>query len=173
MEGWALVLAWLRGAFFIGIKLLFLLVQNLGQRIKLLVQALCDMGKTDMSSHDLLQFKKHFSEDAFWKKLRGIASKVGIKTVYYALVLFYTLTDENTPAKYRAIIAGALGYLILPMDVIPDFMPFAGMADDWAALLAAVAYITTAITPEIKAKAKLKLQDWFADVKNTDLGDLA
>ena len=43
------------------------------------------------------------------------------------------------------------------------------MADDWAALVAAVTYVATAITPDIKAKAKLKLQDWFS---SPDLGEL-
>ena len=43
------------------------------------------------------------------------------------------------------------------------------MVDDWAALVAAVTYVATAITPDIKARAQLKLQEWFS---NPDLGDL-
>ena len=114
-------------------------------------------------------YKKNFNDKDFWKKLRRMAYKVGSKMIYYALVLYYTFTDENTPAKYKAVIAGALGYFILPVDLIPDFFPFTGMVDDWAALVAAVTYVATAITPDIKAKAQLKLQEWFT---NPDLGDL-
>ena len=121
------------------------------------------------TSQELTQYKKNFNDKDFWKKLRRMAYKVGSKMIYYALVLYYTFTDENTPAKYKAVIAGALGYFILPADLIPDFFPFTGMVDDWAALVAAVTYVATAITPDIKAKAQLKLQEWFT---NPDLGDL-
>lgn len=131
------------------------------------------MANQNLTSNDLPQFQGHYDENSFWKKLGRIAGRAGVKTVYYALVLFYTLTDGNTPAKYKAIIAGALGYLILPFDMLPDFLPFAGMADDWAALLAAVAYVTSAITPETKAKARLKLREWFPSAQDSDLGDLA
>ena len=119
------------------------------------------MDQKDFTEKELTRYQGHYNEEGFWKKLRKLAGKAGAKTAYYALVLFYTLTDENTPARYKAIIAGALGYMILPMDLIPDFLPFTGMADDWAALAAAVAYVASAITPEIKAKAQLKLQEWF------------
>jgi len=131
------------------------------------------MAKNDLTSKDLQRYQGNYNENAFWTKLKKVAKRLGSKTVYYALVLFYTLADEHTPAKYKAIIAGALGYLILPLDIMPDFLPFAGMADDWAALLAAVAYVTSAITPETKAKARLKLREWFPSAQDSDLGDLA
>ena len=126
-----------------------------------------------MNSNELQKYKGHFNDGDFWKKLSAIAVKVGAKLVYYALVLYYTLVDPLTPAKYKAVIAGALGYMILPLDLIPDFLPFGGMVDDWAALIAAVAYVATAITPGTKAKARLKLQQWFPNAADKDLGDLA
>jgi len=106
--------------------------------------------------------KRFYSEDAFWKKVGRIAGKAGSKMVYHALVLFYTLSDPSTPARYKTVIMGALGYLILPVDLLPDLLPFAGLADDWAALLAAVAYVTTAVTPQIKERARLKVEQLFA-----------
>lgn len=131
------------------------------------------MANKNLTSGDLPQFQKNYSEDAFWEKLKRIASKAGAKVVYYALVLFYTLTDPNTPAKYKAVIAGALGYLILPLDLLPDFLPFAGLADDWAALIAAVSYVFSAINPQNKEKAREKLRSWFPNATDADLGDLA
>ena len=47
------------------------------------------------------------------------------------------------------------------------------MVDDWGAVVAAVAYVATAITPEIKARAKAKLSEWFGSFEESDLGDLA
>ncbi len=131
------------------------------------------MANKNLTSRDLPQFQGNYSENAFWSKLKKIAAKAGAKVVYYALVLFYTLTDPATPAKYKAVIAGALGYFILPLDVIPDFLPFAGLADDWAALIAAVSYVVSAINPQNKEKARAKLKEWFPNAGPDDLGDLA
>ena len=130
------------------------------------------MKKTDLTSKDLVKYECNYSEAAFWEKVKKIASKAGVKTIYYALVLYYTLTDPSTPAKYKAVIMGALGYFILPFDLLPDLIPFAGLADDWAALVAAVAYVASAITPSIKEKARAKVTSWFGHVEDSSLGDL-
>lgn len=131
------------------------------------------MKNTNLTSGDLPQYQGNYSEDAFWDKLKKMAHKAGAKAVYYALVLFYTMTDPATPAKYKAVIAGALGYFILPLDLLPDFLPFAGLADDWAALIAAVSYVLSAISQENKDKARAKLREWFPGAGLSDLGDLA
>lgn len=131
------------------------------------------MASKNPTSGELQKYQNNYSEDAFWKKLKRFAGKAGAKAVYYALVLFYTLSDPATPAKYKAVIAGALGYFILPIDILPDFLPFAGMADDWAALIAAVSYVASAITASHKEKARKKLLTWFPDAGESDLGDIA
>lgn len=130
------------------------------------------MADKHFTSKDLVKYKDHYSEKAFWDKVRRIASKAGAKVVYYALVLFYTLTDPATPLKYKTVIAGALGYLILPVDIIPDILPFAGLADDWAALIAAVSYVIGAISEENKEKAKVKVRSLFQEADINDWGDI-
>lgn len=123
---------------------------------------------------ELVQYKDNYSEDAFWDKVRMLAGKTGSKVIYYALVLYYTLSDPNTPMKYKTVIAGALGYFILPIDIIPDFLPFAGMADDWAALIAAVTYVVKAISPKHKEKAQEKVDAWFPGLHaKDDIEDLS
>ena len=130
------------------------------------------MKNSNLTSAELQKFEKNYSDQAFWDKLKKMASKAGAKVIYYARVLFYTLTDPATPAKYKAVIAGALGYFILPFDILPDFLPFAGLADDWAALIAAVSYVFTAITRQNKDKAREKLHSLFPNAGTEDLGDL-
>lgn len=129
--------------------------------------------KKSLTAEDLQQYDAKYSEKDLFKKFGKFAGRAGRKTVYYALVLYFTLTDPKTPAKYKATIAGALGYFILPFDFLPDLLPGAGMVDDWGALVAAVAYVATAITPEIKSRAKAKMSDWFGSFEDSDLGDLA
>ncbi|MBR1569697.1 MAG: DUF1232 domain-containing protein [Bacteroidales bacterium] len=127
----------------------------------------------NLSAEDLPVYQGEYSEDKLWKKVGKIARKAGIKLIYYVLLLFYVLKDPKTPARYRMVIMGALGYFILPADIIPDLLPFAGMADDWAALIAAVSFVASAITPEIKEQAKAKLREWFGPYDDSQLGEMA
>ena len=60
-------------------------------------------------------------------------------------------------------IAAVLLYFILPIDIIPDFIPVAGYTDDLAAIVWGVYCIAKSITPEIKAQAAAKLHEWFGD----------
>jgi uncharacterized membrane protein YkvA (DUF1232 family) len=39
-------------------------------------------------------------------------------------------TDSNVPARARALLWLVLGYLALPFDLVPDFVPVLGYADD-------------------------------------------
>ena len=131
------------------------------------------MADKNLTSQELQKYQNNYSEDAFWDKLKKFAAKAGAKVVYYALLLFYTLTDPATPTKYKAVIAGALGYFILPLDLLPDFIPFAGLADDWAALIAAVSYVFSAISQPNKDRAKAKLLSLFPNAGPNDFGDMA
>src|SRR5574344_54301 len=106
-------------------------------------------------------YQNLYSESGFWDKVEKVATIVGIKTIYAALLLYYVLQDKTVPLQQRAIIYGALGYFILPIDLIPDYIPFVGFADDLSALLYAVHAVWKSVTPEMKARAKERLHSWF------------
>ena len=78
-----------------------------------------------------------------------------------ALVLFYTLKSPKVNVRDKAVILGALGYFILPVDLIPDFIPALGFTDDFAALMLALKAISESVTPEYEAQADAKLLEWF------------
>ena len=111
------------------------------------------------------QYQSRFSESGLFSKIGKVCKTAGMKVIYYVLLLYYVLIDENTPWEHKGIIIGALGYFILPIDLIPDFIPVAGYADDIAALTACVKTVMDNITPDIKQKAVQKLTDWFTDVE--------
>ena len=100
------------------------------------------------------QYERHYNEDGFWKKVRRIAVQVGAKVLYPALQLYYLLQAKEVPVKAKTFIIGALGYLILPVDLVPDFIPAMGFTDDLTALLLALRAVNNHLTPEINARAK-------------------
>ena len=100
------------------------------------------------------QYERHYNEGDFWKKLRRTASLVGAKVLYPALQLYYMMQSKNVPVKAKTLIIGALGYLILPADLIPDFIPALGFTDDLTAIMLALRTASQYITPEIKSQAK-------------------
>lgn len=100
------------------------------------------------------QYKRHYDEDQFWHKLRRLATQVGAKVLYPALQLFYLLQSNDVPAKAKTLIIGALGYLILPADMVPDIIPALGYADDITAIMMAIRALNKYLTPDIKRQAK-------------------
>ncbi len=78
-----------------------------------------------------------------------------------ALECFELIMDNSTPPQVRISIIGALSYLIVPIDLIPDFIPASGFSDDLVALTAVISLWQHHITPEIKYRAKFKLDKWF------------
>lgn len=100
------------------------------------------------------QYNRHYDEDSFWKKLKHLASNVGSKVLYPALQLYFLLQVKDVPMKAKTLIVGALGYLILPTDIVPDFIPALGFTDDLTALMVALRTLNKYLTPDINARAK-------------------
>lgn len=55
--------------------------------------------------------------------------------------LISALDNPATPTKMKALIIGAIGYILLPLDLIPDVMPAVGYTDDLASAAGVVAAI--------------------------------
>ncbi|WP_298073200.1 DUF1232 domain-containing protein [uncultured Bacteroides sp.] len=117
---------------------------------------------------DYCSYGCYFSTSELWNKIKNVAQKAGIKVVYAVLLLYYVATDENVSLSDKAKIYGALGYFILPIDLIPDIVP-GGYVDDMSALLWALRAVWDNITPEIERKAKTKLREWFGTIQKNDL----
>ncbi len=109
------------------------------------------------------KYDKEYSESGLWEKIRDQAASIGMGLIYKALQLFYVAQSPGCPAKVKAGIFGALGYLILPVDLIPDIVPALGYTDDAAAIAAALLLAQAYITDDIKAQAKEKIRIIFGD----------
>lgn len=125
-----------------------------------------------MELPDFMNYANRFSQKDFVEKISRIAKRAGAKLVYAALLLFYTLQSDKISTKDKAIIVGALGYMISPIDVIPDAIPIAGLTDDLAVLIYVLKKIWVDVDPEVKAKAKEKLNSWFDDDEIQEIDSL-
>jgi len=113
-----------------------------------------------------------FSEINFWNTFQSYAKKIGIQSVYSSLLLFYAFKRKETPAWAKNIIIGVLGYLIAPIDLIPDLTPFIGYTDDLGVLGIGLVAIASYINDAVKSQAKTKLKDWFGNYDSAEIENI-
>lgn len=125
-----------------------------------------------MELPDFMNYANKFSKKEFVEKIARIAKGAGAKLVYAALILYYTLQSDKVSATNKAMIIGALGYLISPLDVVPDAIPIAGLADDLGVLVFVLKKVWTDIDPDIQVKARQRLSKWFDEDEIEEINDL-
>lgn len=125
------------------------------------------MNAKDYLLANITKLQAVYNPSSLIEKLTKVGKKAGVKVVYTVLVLYYALFDEEIPAKDRMMVMAALGYFILPVDLIPDGLPL-GFTDDMAALVYVLKQIWNNLTPETIAKAKAKVREIFGDVDDRD-----
>lgn len=121
--------------------------------------------KIENEDFNTSEYRDFFKDDSFWNKIKNYSLKIGLKGIYFALILYYLLQKNNIPLKEKTLILGALGYLIAPFDFIPDLLPGMGFVDDIGALTVVIKKLSKYIDENVKYQAKSKLKEWF---KNLD-----
>lgn len=95
-------------------------------------------------------------------KLRPWALKAGRIATRPLLQFYYVMMDKNTSTLDRALIYGAIIYIVVPLDVLPRAMyKFLGILDDGIVMLYVYKAIKDKITPQINAKVEDTLNEWF------------
>lgn len=129
-----------------------------------------DFDQNKINEKALLTYQDKFSKDNLLLKLQHYGRDIGLTVLYNVLQLWYVLQKPEVPAKNKAVIMGALGYLITPLDFIPDLTPILGYNDDAAAILFALYMVRQYVDEEVKTQAKTRLAKIFSEdaVKNLD-----
>jgi uncharacterized membrane protein YkvA (DUF1232 family) len=91
-----------------------------------------------------------------WRMLRKVGRRLPFAED--ALAAFYAATDPQTDRKVKIILAGALAYFVMPVDLIPDVLPVIGFTDDAAVIATALSSVARAIRPEHRDKAREALR---------------
>ena len=79
------------------------------------------------------------------------------------------MTHRNTPWYEKALAGLTIGYALSPIDLIPDFIPVLGLADDLLILPALCALTIRLIPPDVLAacrqhEAQLSCRRWYYGV---------
>ena len=107
------------------------------------------------------KYKKEFTEEGFFQKIKNFGKAAGMKTVYTGLLLYYAFRRKDTPKWAKGIVLGALGYFVSPIDGVPDLTPFIGYTDDFGVMMFALVTISAYVNKDVKAQAKTQLEKWF------------
>ncbi|MEM9255443.1 MAG: DUF1232 domain-containing protein [Pseudomonadota bacterium] len=109
------------------------------------------------------RYSSAYTEEGFWNTLARFASRAGQEVVEKALLLFYAAQREQAPAWAKATIAGALGYFILPTDLVADLIPAVGYSDDLGVLALAIAAVATYINDDVREHTATRMRALFGD----------
>lgn len=114
-------------------------------------------------------YRRHFSLPRLWRSMRRLAERAGQQGVYTVLLLYYAYRRKDTPFWAKNIVLGALGYLIAPIDALPDLTPILGYTDDIGVLGFALVTISAYVNEEVKEKARGRMGKWFKKVDEEDI----
>ena len=87
--------------------------------------------------------------------LRDTAAKIKKEFAVYRLVL----THPETPFLAKILLGLAVGYILLPFDLIPDFIPVIGHLDDLVIVPALVYAALRLIPPAIVESCRQELEN--------------
>jgi uncharacterized membrane protein YkvA (DUF1232 family) len=105
--------------------------------------------------------EEHYSDKKFLSKLKSNGTGLGYKALKAAATLYVALKSPDMSKANKLILAGALGYFILPFDVIADFLPMVGLTDDIFVIVTALSKVYFAITDEMKEEASQLIDKKF------------
>ncbi|MEZ4899955.1 MAG: YkvA family protein [Saprospiraceae bacterium] len=121
---------------------------------------------------NLSKYNKAFSEKAFWKKWQDYVKKLGTKALYTLLLLFYAYKRKETPYWAKSIVIGTIGYLLTPIDAIPDLTPILGYTDDLGILSFGLVTIACYVNEDVRQSARTKLGHWIHGVDEQELQEV-
>lgn len=98
--------------------------------------------------------EQHYSDKGFLSKFKNMGLKLGLKGAEAAATLYVALKSPDMSRANKLIIAGALGYFILPFDAIVDVLPIFGLSDDFFVVTTALTKVFMSITDDMKQEAR-------------------
>jgi len=80
-----------------------------------------------------------------WAAFLPLASRAPV----YTRLLWELVRDERIPSTRKAVLAGALGYLLVGRDLVPDSLPIVGGLDDLVVVVLAIDLFLDGVPDEL------------------------
>ncbi len=77
-----------------------------------------------------------------------------------AMILFCAWRHPQTPQYLKGILAALVIYLLSPIDLLPDYLPLVGIADDAALFAGAMLYLTNLLPAPVLAESRQQSEKW-------------
>lgn len=107
---------------------------------------------------------KILNYDFLMREIGRYAKKAGRAATRPLLLLYYVMVSSVTPMKDKMMLASAIAYVVLPIDLISARrLPFLGWIDEVVSLTVAIEKVQKNITPAMHHKADALLEKWFPD----------
>ena len=91
-------------------------------------------------------------------------ARLVLKLPTYARVVWGIMRDPRTPIGLKGMLAAALAYVVLPVDIIPDVIPILGQADDLTVLLLVLDLFIQNAPAEVRAEHTARAKNGTADL---------
>ncbi len=97
-------------------------------------------------------FARFYTPGKFIRFIRGTGRRLHF--LPKLMTIFYCMQDKDTPKFVKLALMGALGYVILPLDLVSDAFIGIGWLDDAAVVAAALRLAGTYVKPEHLEKVR-------------------
>ena len=97
-------------------------------------------------------FARFYTPGKFIRFIRGTGRRLHF--LPKLMTIFYCMQDKDTPKFVKLALMGALGYGILPVDLVSDAFIGIGWLDDAAVVAAALRLAGTYVKPEHLEKVR-------------------
>ena len=105
-------------------------------------------------------WKSKFTQ--LWDKIKTYALRAGRVATKPVLTFYHVMRDSETTTLEKALIYGAIAYIVIPADLLPrKVLGFLGILDDAAVIAYVYKKISGKITIEITNKVEDTLDRWF------------
>ena len=97
-------------------------------------------------------FARFYTPGKFIRFIRGTGRRLHF--LPKLMTIFYCMQDKDTPKFVKLALMGAVGYVILPLDLVSDAFIGIGWLDDAAVVAAALRLAGTYVKPEHLEKVR-------------------
>ena len=106
-------------------------------------------------------WKSKFTQ--LWDKIKTYALRAGRVATEPILTFYHVMRDSETTTLEKALIYGAIAYIVIPADLLPRrALSILGILDDAAVIAYVYNKVSSKVTAAIRNQVDTQLDEWFS-----------